>query len=322
MDLTQQTIPTIREALRSQQISAAALVRAYLDRIEQLDPDLHVYNETYAERAAERAQAVDDGRITGPLAGVPIALKDNMCTTWGRTTVRVEDSRRLPRPLQRHGQSERLEAAGAIILGKTNIDEFAMGSSTENSATHPTRNPWHTDLRARRFVRRQCRGDGGRLGGRRRSVRTPADPSGSRPRCAAWSVSSRPTDGVSRFGLVAFASSLDQIGPFAHTVADCCAAVEHHRRSRSARFDQRTSESVSGPHPRLRRGIRRPRSTDFEDRHRAGSTWAKATAPEVQAMPWTRRHRPVYRDMRRGDRRSRPAAHRIRHPDLLHRGHR
>ncbi|MGE5609048.1 MAG: Asp-tRNA(Asn)/Glu-tRNA(Gln) amidotransferase subunit GatA [Bacillota bacterium] len=217
------TIQGAREALKSRKISATELVRQSLDRIQKLDGRLKAFNSVYPERALERAKAVDQGQVTGPLAGIPLALKDNICTTFGTTTCSSKMLANFRSPYDAT-VVKKLEAAGAIIVGKTNLDEFAMGSSTENSAFHTTRNPWDTD-----------RVPGGSSGGSAAAVTASmvcgaigSDTGGSirQPAALCGLVGLKPTYGrVSRYGLVAYASSLDQIGPFGWTVADVAAQL-------------------------------------------------------------------------------------------------
>ena len=224
MDPTKTTLIELRDAITSKKVSAKEAVTAYLDRIERHNPTLNAYRETYGERALERADAVDAGKITGLLAGVPIAIKDNLCTDWGHTTCSSKILENFHAPYTATAVTK-LEAAGAIVLGKTILDEFAMGSSTENSAFGPTRNPWDTGCvpggssggSAAAMAADFCAGSiGSDTGG---SIRQPAALCGV--------VGLKPTYGrVSRWGLVAFASSLDQIGPFAHTVTDAAALLQ------------------------------------------------------------------------------------------------
>jgi aspartyl-tRNA(Asn)/glutamyl-tRNA(Gln) amidotransferase subunit A len=224
-------IPTLRAARRAVadgEISARELTRRCLDRISALDPRLGCYLTVDADGALSAADAVDTLRSTGghlgPLAGVPLALKDNLSTRGLPTTC---GSRMLAGYVPAFDATvvARLRRAGAIILGKVNMDEFAMGSSTENSAFRVTRNPWALD-----------RSPGGSSGGSAAAVAAGlcagalgSDTGGSIRQPAAFCgvVGLKPTYGrVSRFGLVAFASSLDQIGPLAADVRDAATLLE------------------------------------------------------------------------------------------------
>ncbi len=250
-ELFQSTLIGLRDAIAARAVSATEVTRAYLDRIERHDGLLHAYHEVYRQRALERAAAVDDGRVCGVLAGVPVAIKDNLCTEWGYTTCssRILENYRSPYTAT---AVERLERAGAVILGKTNLDEFAMGSSTENCAFGPTRNPWDPQ-----------RVPGGSSGGSAAAVAADvcagalgSDTGGSirQPAALCGVVGLKPTYGrVSRFGLVAFASSLDQIGPFAHTVADAALLLQV-----ISGPDPRDSTCADVPVPDYLRGVDEP----------------------------------------------------------------
>jgi aspartyl-tRNA(Asn)/glutamyl-tRNA(Gln) amidotransferase subunit A len=220
------TISALRAQLRSGARSAVEVCRESLGEIEARDGLLGAFNTVTAERALDRAATIDRewAKWSGlPLAGVPVALKDNLCTRGVRTTA---SSRILESFVPPYDATvvTRLEAAGAVIVGKTNCDEFAMGSSTENSAFRPARNPWAPD-----------RIPGGSSGGSAVAVAagmTPlalgSDTGGSirQPAALCGIVGLKPTYGrVSRFGLLAFASSLDQIGPLTRSVADAALAL-------------------------------------------------------------------------------------------------
>lgn len=218
MNPTQTTLIELRDAIASKQTSATKATQAYLDRIAQHNPALNSYREVIGEYALKRAGQVDAGQVTGKLAGVPIAIKDCMCHTEGTTACSSKMLEHYRSPFTATAIAK-LESEGAVILGKTNMDEFAMGSSTENSAFGVSKNPWDTS-----------RVPGGSSGGSSSAMAADlaaatlgSDTGGSirQPASITGIVGFKPTYGrISRYGLVAFASSLDQIGTFSHTVAD------------------------------------------------------------------------------------------------------
>jgi aspartyl-tRNA(Asn)/glutamyl-tRNA(Gln) amidotransferase subunit A len=218
-----QTAREIRDAVARRQVSAVDVCENTLARIDADNPRLNAFLTVARDRALDRARAVDRERHAGPLAGVPIAVKDNIMTRDVRTTA---SSRMLQTFIPPYDATviARLDAAGAVVMGKTNCDEFAMGSSTENSAFGPSRNPWNPDYIS-----------GGSSGGSAvavaagmASLALGSDTGGSirQPASLCGIVGLKPTYGrVSRYGLIAFASSLDQIGPLARTAHDAALAL-------------------------------------------------------------------------------------------------
>ena len=242
MDLHALSLAATAKALKEGKTSSVELTGHYLSRIEKVDPSVKAYMTVARDEALAQAREADK-RIAagkgGPLTGVPIALKDNMSTTGLRTTCSSKMLENYIPPYDAH-VVERLKAAGAVILGKTNLDEFAMGSSTENSAYERTRNPWNLDAIP-----------GGSSGGSAAAVAADlcaaalgSDTGGSirQPASCCGIVGLKPTYGrVSRFGLVAFASSLDQIGPMAKTVEDAAllsTVIDGHDGRDSTSVDQ------------------------------------------------------------------------------------
>jgi len=212
----------LRDAIAAGKISSVEATEAVFERIDKLEPVIGAYISTYRDRALETAADVDRrvaaGREVGDLAGVPVAVKDNMCTTFGATTCASRILENFHAPYNAT-VVEKLLAADAVIVGKANMDEFAMGSSTENSGLKQTVNPWDTS----RVPGGSSGGSAAAVAGRLCFAALGSDTGGSirQPASFCGVVGLKPTYGrVSRFGLVAYGSSLDQIGPITQTVAD------------------------------------------------------------------------------------------------------
>ena len=222
------TFADLRQKLNSGEVSSKELVQEKILRIKQLDPTLNSFLTVNSEEALKKAESIDNQRVSGehlpPLAGIPLAVKDNLCTKGIKTTCASKILGNFVPPYE-STVTERLLNSGAVIIGKTNMDEFAMGSSTENSAFGPTLNPWNIS-----------KVPGGSSGGSAASVAAGlcfgslgSDTGGSirQPASFCGVVGMKPTYGrVSRWGLIAFASSLDQVGPFSNNVSDAAEILQ------------------------------------------------------------------------------------------------
>jgi len=222
MQLYELTIGEAHELLKKKEITSVELTKAVLDRIDEVEPEIDAYITVAADMAMAQAGEADRAIAAGkcqPLTGIPVAIKDLMCVEGLPTTCASKILENFYPPYDAH-VVQKLRAAGAVFVGKLNMDEFAMGSSTENSGFKPTRNPWN-----------QARIPGGSSGGSAAAIAADmcigalgSDTGGSirQPASHCGVVGMKPTYGrVSRFGLVAFASSLDQIGPLTKDVTDC-----------------------------------------------------------------------------------------------------
>lgn len=212
----------IREAVAGGAVSAREVTQCHLDRIRAVDPKLDAFTQVWETRALAMADAVDAKRARGEqlglLAGVPVSLKEVMCTKEGQTTCASRILAGYQSPFD-GTMVQRLEAADAVFLGKVNMDEFAMGSSTENSAIKTTKNPWNLAC----VPGGSSGGSASAVAGDLCAISMGSDTGGSirQPAALCGCVGIKPTYGrVSRFGLVAFASSLDQIGPLTKDVRD------------------------------------------------------------------------------------------------------
>jgi aspartyl-tRNA(Asn)/glutamyl-tRNA(Gln) amidotransferase subunit A len=271
-ETTQFTIENVREAICERRTTAAALTTEFYARIKKEDAEIGAFLTLSEDRARAQAERIDkmaaEGKPLPPLAGVPIAIKDVMLTRGVRTTAGSKILENFVPPYDCTAVA-RLEAAGAVVLGKLNCDEFAMGSSTENSAYHPVRNP-----------RDKTRVPGGSSGGSAAAVAAGmavatlgSDTGGSirQPASFCGVVGLKPTYGrVSRYGLIAFASSLDHIGPFANTVKDAALML----RTIAGR-DPMDSTSAEVPVPDYVAELEKPISE--------GPSWCGAGAPSASS---------------------------------------
>ena len=241
MSLMSLTAVELGKRIKAKEVTVTEAVTAALDAIEAKEKRVNSFVTVDREGALKRAEEVqkliDDGTLTGPLAGVPVAIKDNMCTKDLLTTCSSKILSNF-KPAYTAEAVENLEKAGAVIIGKTNMDEFAMGSTTETSAYGATKNPWNED-----------HVPGGSSGGSCAAVAAEecsyalgSDTGGSirQPSSFCGVTGIKPTYGtVSRYGLIAYGSSLDQIGPIAKDVTDCAAILEA-----IASYDKKDSTSI------------------------------------------------------------------------------
>ncbi len=258
-DLKQVTIHEAHELLKNRQLSSVELTKGYLERIRQVEPKVRAFVTVTDDLALEQARQADEliaAGKGGPLTGIPVAIKDVICTRGVKTTCSSKMLENFVPPYNA-AVMEKLNDCGVVMVGKANMDEFAMGSSTENSAFFPTHNPWDLD-----------RVPGGSSGGSAVAVAAGegagalgSDTGGSIRQPAGFCsvVGMKPTYGrVSRYGLVAFASSLDQIGPLTQDVTDCAIllnAISGH--------DKRDSTSVPEPVPDYTKSLK----TDLKGMH-------------------------------------------------------
>ena len=241
MDLMSLTAVELGKKIKANEITAVEATSAAIDAIKKHEADINSFvtvdEEGALKRAAEVQAKIDAGELTGPLAGVPVAIKDNMCTEGLKTTCSSKILYNFI-PTYTAEAVKKLEEAGAVIVGKTNMDEFAMGSTTETSAYGKTKNPWNT-----------AHVPGGSSGGSCSAVAAEevpfalgSDTGGSirQPSSFCGVTGIKPTYGtVSRYGLIAYGSSLDQIGPVAKDVTDCATILEI-----ISGYDEKDSTSV------------------------------------------------------------------------------
>ncbi|HEY2882116.1 MAG TPA: amidase family protein, partial [Pirellulales bacterium] len=255
MSLVDRTAAELLADLNARRVSSVEVVQAYVGQIEKLDSKVKAFLRYDAAAALDQAKAIDDrraaGKAVGLLAGLPVAVKDLICKQ-GELTTCASKILATFRPPYDAAIIEKLRAADAVFLGRTNMDEFAMGGSNENSAFFPTRNPWNLECipggssggaAACVAARMACLSIGTDTGG---SIRQPAG------LCGVTGM--KPTYGrVSRYGLVAFASSLDQIGPLARTAEDAALLLEV-----IAGHDPRDATSLATSVPQYSQTVKQP----------------------------------------------------------------
>lgn len=242
MDIMSLTAVELGKAIKEKQVTVRQAVTAALDAIEEKDKEYNCYvtvtnKEEALKRADEVQKLIDDGKLTGPLAGVPVAIKDNMCTKDMLTTCSSKILANFV-PMYSAQAVINLLDAGAVIIGKTNMDEFAMGSTTETSAFGPTKNPWNTE----HVPGGSSGGSCAAVAAKECSYALGSDTGGSirQPSSFCGVTGIKPTYGtVSRYGLIAYGSSLDQIGPVAKDVTDCATILEV-----ISSYDEKDSTSV------------------------------------------------------------------------------
>jgi aspartyl-tRNA(Asn)/glutamyl-tRNA(Gln) amidotransferase subunit A len=241
-ELLSMSCKELRDKIAAGHLKSVEAAETVFDAVDRYEPTIGAYISTFKERALAKAKEVDakiaSGGKVGKLAGVPVAVKDVMCTTFGATTCASKILENFHSPYNAT-VVEKLLAADAVIVGKTNMDEFAMGSSTENSGLKQTVNPWDTG----RVPGGSSGGSAAAVAGRLCFAALGSDTGGSirQPASLCGVVGLKPTYGrVSRYGLVAYGSSLDQIGPLTRTVADCSLMMNV-----IAGYDERDSTSVS-----------------------------------------------------------------------------
>ena len=252
--MIKRSVSALSQALATKEISSVELTQLYLDRIKNLNPDINAYITVDTEKSLAQARSADDMRAAGnakPLTGIPLAQKDIFCSKGWLTTCGSKILGNFVCPYDAT-VIDRFNAAGAVILGKTNMDEFAMGSSNETSYFGPVKNPWD-----------MTRVPGGSSGGSAAAVAallapaaTGTDTGGSirQPAAMCNLTGLKPTYGVvSRYGMIAYASSLDQGGPMARSAEDCAILL-----NAMAGFDERDSTSLDRPREDYARDLDKP----------------------------------------------------------------